>query len=115
MKKYFGLLLIVICVLTLTACGKSESNKLIGTWTGISSGNINTTYTFKKDLTVDFDDEYGFYPSSGTYEINEDVVTIKLDSWSESKQYRFEIKDGKLSLMAISAYMPSYPEMTKQK
>lgn len=111
MKKYFGIFMVVVCLLCVTACGKG--NKLVGKWTGETNDGLETTFNFKKDGKVEYSNEYGF-DSTGTYEIKKDVVTITLESWSESKEYKFEVKDGKLSLTAQDKYSPSYKEMIKK-
>ena len=110
LKKYFLCLLVLICVLTVTACGKS--NDLVGTWDGATEDGLKTTFTFKKDGEVEYKNEYGFN-STGEYKIKENIVTISLKSWQEAKEYKYEIKDKKLSLTATDLYSPSYKEMTK--
>ena len=112
MKKVLYSLILLVGVFTLVGCGKS--NKLVGTWEGKTNDGMNTTFTFKKDGKVDYSNEYGFN-SNGTYTVKDSEVTIKLESWDQTKTYEFKVDGDKLSLIATDAYSPSYSEMVKQK
>ncbi len=111
MKKYVLALALVVCVFTLTACGKT--NQLVGTWIGDTNDGMETTFEFKSNGKVHYDNEYGF-SSDGTYEIKDAVVTISLESWEKAKEYKFEVKDNTLTLTATDAYSPNYPSMKKK-
>ena len=108
MKK---LLVVLVAVLILVGCGKKSP--LLGTWNGDTQDGLNTTFIFEKDGNVEYKNEYGF-DSEGTYKINKDEVTIKLDSWDKEKVYKFEVKNNKLTLTATDKYSPSYDSMTKK-
>ncbi len=110
MKKFLFSLVLVCSLLLVTACG---GNKLVGTWVGDSNDGLKTTFEFKKDGKVSYKNEYGF-DSKGTYEVKDDKVTIKIESWDKEKVYKYEIKDGKLKLTATDKYSPSYNSMTKK-
>ena len=111
MKKYVVSIVAVISLFLVVGCGKS--NKLIGKWDGKTNDGLKTTSEFKKDGTVNYDNEYGF-DSTGTYKIEDNKVTISLESWDKDKVYEFEIKDNKLTLKATDQYSPSYSNMTKK-
>ena len=117
MKKSILLLTVLfVSLFVLVGCG--SSNELVGTWKGLTDGEsrdmqIETTFEFKSNNDVNYENEYGI-KSSGTYEIKDDIVTIKLDTWDQAKEYKFEVKDKKLSLTATDIYSPSYKEMIKQ-
>ncbi len=95
-----------------------ESAKEVGEWKGLTDGEsrdmqMETTFNFKSNGDVEYSNEFGIN-STGTYEIKDDIVTIKLESWESAKDYKFEVKDDKLSLTAQDVYSPSYSEMVKQ-
>ena len=111
MKKYFVSIIAVVSLFLVVGCGKT--NKLIGTWNGKTNDGLKTTFEFKKDGTVNYDNEYGFI-STGTYQIKDNKVTISLESWDKEKVYEFIIKENKLNLTATDKYSPSYDGMTKK-
>lgn len=115
-NKLLLVALFTISLFLLVGCGSSK-DALSGSWKGLTDGEsrdmqIETTFTFK-DGEVDYLNEYGF-TGKGTYEIKDDTVTIKLDSWDQDKVYKFSVKDDTLSLTATDAYSPSYSELKKQ-
>ena len=115
-KKLLLFSLFFVSLFVFAGCG--SSNKLVGSWKGLTDGEsrdmqIETTFTFKKNGDVEYKNEFGF-DSNGTYEIKDDEVTIKLESWDKEKVYKFKITDDKLSLTATDIYSPSYSEMVKQ-
>lgn len=110
-KKYLVSLITVISIFLVVGCGKS--NKLVGTWTGKTNDGLETTFEFKKDGSVNYDNEYGFN-STGTYEIKDDKVTISLESWDKEKVYEYSVNNGKLTLTATDKYSPSYKDMSKK-
>lgn len=115
MKKIISLMCVFVCVILLSGCGnKKDTNKLVGTWKGTTNDGLETTFVFKKDKKVDYSNQYGV-SSSGTYEIKDDEVTIKLEFWDKEKVYKYEAKDSKLSLTATDRLSPSYKDMEKQK
>lgn len=112
MKKVLVCLVAVLSLVIITGCG-SKGNKLVGTWEGETNDGLKTTFEFKKGGDVSYKNEYGF-DSEGTYEIDGEIVTINLKSWSEAKKYKFEVKDEKLSLTAQDKLAPSYTDMIKK-
>lgn len=111
MKKYLFSLMLILCVVTLVGCG--NKNKLVGTWEGKTEDGMKTTFEFKKDGKVNYDNEYGF-KSSGTYTTKDNKVTIKLESWDKEKVYEYKVENKKLSLKATDKLSPSYDSMTKK-
>lgn len=112
MKKFLVSVIAVISLFLAVGCG-SKGNALIGTWTGDTNDGLETTFVFKKSNKIEYSNEYGF-ESTGTYKIEDNKVTITLESWDESKIYEFTVKDDTLSLKAIDVYSPSYDNMTKK-
>lgn len=112
MKKILLSFVAICSIFMLTACG---SNKIIGTWNGKTEDGLETTFTFKKKDVVTYKNSYGF-SSEGTYTIKDDVVTISLKLWDSSLEYKFEIKNKKLSLTPTdkNKYAPSYKDMIKK-
>ena len=95
MKKVLILILAVVMLLSLMACGSSDKNKLIGTWElldshylkiGSSSVLVNATYTysFSKDdtFTYEYDSEAFSTPTvkSGRYTIKDGIITLTFES-----------------------------------
>ena len=111
MKRIIICLIALISIVVVTGCGKT--NDLVGTWKGETNDGLKTTFTFTKGNDVKYENEYGI-KSEGTYEIEDDIVTINLKSWNEDKKYKFEIKDKKLTLTAQDKYSPSYTDMIKK-
>ena len=52
MKKVFLSLIVIVSVLFVTGCGKS--NALVGTWNGDTNDGLNTTFEFKKGDKVSY-------------------------------------------------------------
>lgn len=112
MKKVLISFVAVCSIFLLTGCG--SSNKLIGKWVGKSNDGIESTFTFEKKNVFKYQNEF-ISENEGTYEIKDDVVTLNLDLWSSPKDYKFEVKDGKLSLTATDQFSPSYTDLEKSK
>ena len=112
MKKVLICLVAVLSLVLVTGCG-AKSSPLVGKWDGETNDGMKTTFEFKKGDKVSYSNEYGI-KADGTYKIKDDVVTIKLDTWDKEKEYKFEIKDKKLSLTAQDKYSPSYKDMEKK-
>lgn len=110
MKKYLLSIVTIVCVLVLVGC---SSNKLRGKWQGATQDGIKTTWEFKSGDKVSYENEFGI-TSDGTYKIKDNVVTIDLKTWSEPIDYKFEVKNGKLSLTATNQFSPSYIDLEKK-
>ena len=111
MKKIIYSLVGVLCLLVIVGCGKKE--KIVGTWYGETNDGLETTFVFKSNGNVTYENSYGIN-SEGTYKVKDDIITISLATWDVSKEYKFEIKDNKLSLTAQDGYSPSYTDMIKK-
>ena len=112
MKKILISFVAVLSILLLTGCGKS--NKLIGTWEGASQDGLKASFTFEKKDVFKYNNEF-IDEQTGKYTIKDDVVTLEIDIWSSPKEYKFEVKDGKLSLTATDQFSPSYKDLVKKK
>ena len=117
-KKLLLISILFVSLFVFAGCGGSD-NELVGTWKGLTDGEsrdmqMETTFTFKSGGNVEYSNEFGI-ESTGTYEIKENKVDIKLESWDQTKTYEFKVDGDKLSLIVTDAYSPSYSEMVKQK
>ena len=110
MKKYLLTLCLILSLFVLVGCG--SKCEIDGTWEGETNDGLKTTFVFK-DGKVEYSNEFGF-DSKGTYAIKDDVITITLESWDNPKDYKYEIKEDKLSLTAQDKYSPSYKDMIKK-
>ena len=94
MKKIIVLLLAVAMVLALTACGSKDA--LAGTWTGDLGLDGTVTWTFDGSGKVKFENE--FAKQNGTYTIEGDQVTIKLELWDEAQIFTFSVSGSSLTM-----------------
>lgn len=114
MKKIIcNVFIAVILLFILTFLTGCSSNAIIGKWSGKSDSDIETTFDFKGNGDVHYNNEYGM-ESDGKYEIVENMIIIKLETWETEKTYKYEIEDGKLNLKATETISPSYIGMEKQ-
>ncbi|MDL2220810.1 DUF5640 domain-containing protein [Eubacteriales bacterium OttesenSCG-928-N14] len=105
-KVVLGILLLAAMMLTMVACGGSSNDALSGTWEGTYEDGA-ATWTFdgkgKCTLTNVFSSDL-----KGSYTIDGEDVSIKLDDWENAKLYHYKIDGSKLTLTADDAYSPNY-------
>lgn len=94
MKKIIVLLLAVAMVLAFAACGSKDA--LAGTWTGDLGLDGTVTWTFDGSGKVKFENE--FAKQNGTYTIEGDQVTIKLELWDEAQTFTFSVSGNSLTM-----------------
>lgn len=94
MKKIIVLLLAVAMVLAFAACGSKDA--LAGTWTGDLGLDGTVTWTFDGSGKVKFENEYA--KQNGTYTIEGDQVTIKLELWDEAQTFTFSVSGNSLTM-----------------
>ena len=94
MKKIVALLLLVSLLLALAACGSKDA--LAGTWTGDLGLDGTVTWTFDGKGEVKFENE--FSKQDGTYTIDGDQVTIRLELWDEPQTFTFSVDGGSLTM-----------------
>lgn len=94
MKKLIVLLLAVAMVLAFAACGSKDA--LAGTWTGDLGLDGTVTWTFDGSCKVKFENE--FAKQNGTYTIDGDQVTIKLELWDEAQNFTFSVSGSSLTM-----------------
>lgn len=94
MKKIIVLLLAVAMVLAFAACGSKDA--LAGTWTGDLGLDGTVTWTFDGSGKVKFEDE--FAKQNGTYTIEGDQVTIKLELLDEAQTFTFSVSGNSLTM-----------------
>lgn len=94
MKKIIVLLLAVAMVLAFAACGSKDA--LAGTWTGDLGLDGTVTWTFDGSGKVKFENE--FAKQNGTYTIEGNQVTIKLELWDEAQIFTFSVSGSSLTM-----------------
>lgn len=101
MKKFLALLLIAATLLTFAvACGAKD--ELAGTWSAEFEYDGTITWTFDgrgKCTLVDY-----FGELKGTYTIEGDQLTVKLESWSEPSTYTFSVDGNSLTMEENTGY-----------
>ena len=100
MKRLLALLLIAATLLTFAACGSKDA--LAGTWSAERWADCVKTWTFngKGKCTM----ENAYMKQDGTYTIDGDQLTVKLEAWSESSTYTFSVDDSSLTMNENSGY-----------
>lgn len=100
MKKFAALLLIVVTLVTFSACGSKDA--LAGTWSAELEYDGVITWTFDgrgKCTLVDY-----FGELKGTYTIEGDQLTVTLETWDEPSTYTFSVDDTSLTMNENSGY-----------
>ncbi len=94
-KKLVCALLVLTMVIALSACGKSK-DAVTGTWTGDMGldGNITWTFDGKGGCTM----KNEFMTQNGTYTLEDDQITIKLENWDNAKVYTFSVDGNSLTM-----------------
>ena len=100
MKKIVALLLVVAALLTLSACGSKDA--LAGTWSAElgADGLITWTFDGKGKCTM----ENTYMKQNGTYSIDNDQLTVKLEAWSEPSTYTFSVDGNSLTMNENTGY-----------
>ena len=100
MKKIVALLLVVAAILTLSACGSKDA--LAGTWSAElgADGLITWTFDGKGKCTM----ENAYMKQNGTYSIDNDQLTVKLEAWSEPSTYTFSVDGNSLTMNENTGY-----------
>ena len=100
MRKYVALLLSVVTLLTLAACGSKDA--LAGTWSAElgADGVITWTFNGKGECTM----ENAYMKQKGTYTIDGDQLTVMLEAWSEPSTYTFSVDGTSLTMNENSGY-----------
>ena len=100
MKKYVALFLIAVTLLTLAACGSKDA--LAGTWSADlgDDGVITWTFNGKGKCTM----ENAYMKQDGTYSIEDDQLTVTLESWSDPSVYTFSVDGSNLTMSENSGY-----------
>ena len=100
MKRLLALILIAATLLTFAACGSKDA--LAGTRSAElgADGVITWTFNGKGKCTM----ENAYMKQDGTYTIDGDQLTVKLEAWSESSTYTFSVDDSSLTMNENSGY-----------
>ena len=100
MKKFAALLLIVVTLVTFSACGSKDA--LAGTWSAELEYDGVITWTFDGNGKCTMENAY--MNQDGTYTINGDQLTVTLESWSEPSTYTFSVDGNSLTMNENSGY-----------
>ena len=100
-KKMMALLLALMMVLSLTACGGNK-DALAGTWSADlgDDGVITWMFDGKGKCTM----ENAYMKQDGTYSIEDDQLTVTLESWSDPSVYTFSVDGSNLTMSENSGY-----------
>ena len=101
MKKIVALVLITAALLSLAACGSKDA--LAGTWSADlgDDGVITWTFNGKGKCTM----ENAYMKQNGTYTIDGDQLTEKLESWGDdASTYTFSVDGSSLTLNENTGY-----------
>lgn len=101
MKKIVALVLITAALLSLAACGSKDA--LAGTWSADlgDDGVITWTFNGKGKCTM----ENAYMKQNGTYTIDGDQLTVKLESWGDdASTYTFSVDGSSLTLNENTGY-----------
>ena len=101
MKKIVALVLITAALLSLAACGSKDA--LAGTWSADlgDDGVITWTFNGKGKCTM----ENAYMKQDGTYTIDCDQLTVKLESWGDdASTYTFSVDGSSLTLNENTGY-----------
>ena len=112
MKKIISVVLCLVIVLSLAACG-GGGDALKGTWVQEGTDYGTVTWVFDGNGKCSLDTDF-LEKASGTYTITDDSkVTIKIDLWDDETVYEYTISDGNLKLTATDGLSPDY-DLTKK-
>lgn len=107
-KKIIAIFLALTVVFCLSACQSSDGgDTLSGTWKGPTSDGITFTWNFDGKGACSIKNEYGM-SGSGTYTLNGDKVTIKIDLWKKEKVYKYDVSGSTLKLTNTDKISPDY-------
>ena len=100
-KKMIALLLALMMVLSLTACGGNK-DALAGTWSADlgDDGVITWMFDGKGKCTM----ENAYLKQKGTYTIDGDQLTVMLEAWSEPSTYTFSVDGSSLTMNENTGY-----------
>ena len=112
MKRLTAAILCIIMVLTLTACGGGSGDALKGTWSGEHSDYGTVTWKFDGKGKCEMEND--FFQGDGTYTIDGEQVTIKMELWDNEVVYDFSISGKSLNLTATDELAPEYENLTKK-
>ena len=111
MKKYVFSFLAIIMLVMVVGCGKKKES-IVGEWKIDKIQNGPVYITFGKDNSLTYKNIN--FEVTGKYSIEKDVVTF-IEVWDDEYEFKYEIKDGKLTLTALDEDVLSYTDMERVK
>ena len=95
MKKLISALLVLTMVLALSACGGSK-DAVAGTWTGDMGLDGVVTWTFDGKGGCTMENEV--MKQKGTYTLEGDQMTVKLENWDDANVYTISVDGNSLTM-----------------
>ncbi len=105
------LALIMTCCMLVACGGEGGDDVLKGTWVTPEDSIDNTTWVFDGAGNCKFDNTLA--QQEGTYTIEGNTATVKLELWDEPKKYDFTINGNEMSFIDQSG-LASYEKLIKQ-
>ena len=106
MKKVIAVLMVVVLMFSLTACGQNVKKDILGTWSGVK-GSYLLMFTFEEDECEAFSfytDGYSYDTDDGKgiYTIDEKAktITIAIDGVSSRATLNYSYNNGEFELYA---------------
>lgn len=95
MKKLASTLLVLAMIFTLAACGGSK-DAVAGTWTGDLGLDGVVTWTFDGKGGCTMENEV--MKQKGTYSLDGNQMTVKLENWDAENVYTFSVDGDSLTM-----------------
>lgn len=92
--KTLRLLLVMLLMLSLIACGRTPREAIVGTW---KAGNQKVE--IKKDGTIIFTDQLKEQPSTGSYRFVDDSHVQVTFADSSTEEFKVSVKSGQLKIV----------------
>lgn len=109
--KMMSFALAMVLLLALAACG-GAGDALKGKWSGADDTYGTVTWEFDGKGGCSMTSDY--FSGKGTYTIENETVSIKLEAWDSPNEYTFQIADNKLDLTSVTGIAPNYSGLAKQ-
>lgn len=95
MKKLISVVVALTMVLALSACGGSK-DAVAGTWTGDMGLDGIVTWTFDGKGGCTMENE--FMTQKGTYTLEDDQMTVKLENWDDANVYTISVSGNTFTM-----------------
>ena len=96
MKKWLAALLILTMIFALAACSGGSKDMVAGTWSGDLGADGTVTWTFDGKGGCTMENE--FMKQTGTYTLENDQLTVKLENWDDPNVYTVTVDGNALTM-----------------